>query len=318
MDEIDNYSEYSSKLPLHIISALKRKSSRDPNSRFSKKLHLLLSYVEENPTLAEEIGLEWTSETQFRLNKKLTCQIMGIKLNTLNVNLKDLGFKQLQHDKNGWTRWERDGFCKSLPLQETTTESHSHVKPHYNKPIPHIQIGNCSQSVIEQFYETVSHIWASLFNCPINEHISINKFYDATAIAFKQPEQPYENAFEVIQAIILPYDRNYMNFYDLYRFLAMFGPKNTIMLKISILLSYSNSTGNWLHFVQEPSDPLIPFYGSFDESEPNCLVIRYRTGQILRAWNLPFIEASGGSYIIDEKQNKYNNWENYFKDRIHL
>nr|1PP7_U Chain U, kDa initiator binding protein [Trichomonas vaginalis] len=120
MDSNDLEASFTSRLPPEIVAALKRKSSRDPNSRFPRKLHMLLTYLASNPQLEEEIGLSWISDTEFKMKKKNVALVMGIKLNTLNVNLRDLAFEQLQHDKGGWTQWKRSGFTRNSVFEDPT------------------------------------------------------------------------------------------------------------------------------------------------------------------------------------------------------
>lgn len=105
-------------LPQEIQMMLKRKSSRDPNSRFANKLHQLLNFAGNDITRQEFIGAGWTADDNFRINKKRLIQIMEIKLNTLNVNLKDLKFQQLHYDIVGWTLWHREGFTPTSTVDD--------------------------------------------------------------------------------------------------------------------------------------------------------------------------------------------------------
>ena len=87
-------------LPHDIQQILRRKSSRDPSSRFSTKLHILLNFVQNSndKDMEEKVGCAWVTDEEFRLNKRIITNILGIKLNTLNVNLHALGFIQ-QNEK---------------------------------------------------------------------------------------------------------------------------------------------------------------------------------------------------------------------------
>jgi hypothetical protein len=50
----------------------------------------------------------------------------------------------------------------------------------------------------------------------------------------------------VIRAIMVRSGYDLLSFVDFDRFLAMFGPVKTIILKISSLLTFSNGKGKWL------------------------------------------------------------------------
>jgi hypothetical protein len=105
--------EVSDFLPDHIRVSLKRKSSRNPNSRFQRNPHLLLSCSSEFPSLQDPVGLGWTSDSEFKMNKTTLSSVIGIKLNKINVNLRDLNFEQVERDKEGWTAWKGVGFTRS-------------------------------------------------------------------------------------------------------------------------------------------------------------------------------------------------------------
>jgi len=329
----DSESDLVSKLPYEIQTTLKRKSSRDPNSRFPRKLHLLLTYIGNNPSLEEQMGLGWVNETEFKMNKKIVSQVMGIKLNTMNVNLRDLRFEQLQHDKNGWTRWKRNGFTKSSIFNDhqsdlgnpiITDEGQNQKKRKLTKDIftesgfkgNNLSVGSISKLEKERFEEIVKETWAYMFPNNIGNAVTHEAFIRKAAEVFKQEEQPLENAKEVIQAIIAPVDQPTIHITDLYRFLAMFGPKDTAMLKIAVLLQYSNDSGHWLHFTTDPpQDVTSNFTGSFDFNQPNCLVLRYKTGEIIKVWNNP-LKLAHSPYLIDDKNCPYNEWEHFFTSRI--
>lgn len=327
---MEDSNDLASKLPPEIQTALKRKSSRDPNSRFPRKLHMLLSYLATDPKLEEEIGLSWISDTEFKMNKKNVSQVMGIKLNTMNVNLRDLGFEQLQHDKGGWTQWKRPGFTRTSVFPDTQEPViQQGCPPNLITPVGLIPaqipaklkpqkkqfIDTCTNLTIEkvtpneefQFRQIVDQIWAKLSNLP---EIDCNTFIRNAAEFFKQPEQPLENAIDVIKAIIAPNERP-LNKSDLFKFLAMFGPSNTAMLKIASLLLCSNNNGNWLVFDPTTVQTMSGYQGSFSPSSPNCLIFRSPDGTVRRFWNHPMIDAYG-VYLICENGAKYSSWDKVF------
>jgi hypothetical protein len=105
-------------LPPEIQKMIKRKSSHDPLSRFSNKLHILLMYAGEDLAKQASIGAGWIYDTSFRLNKKRLVIVMEIKQNTLNVNLKDLKFHLLEPETSGWAVWKRPGFTRQSTIEE--------------------------------------------------------------------------------------------------------------------------------------------------------------------------------------------------------
>ncbi|KAH0792883.1 39 kDa initiator binding protein [Histomonas meleagridis] len=312
---MENYTKTPTaffKLPPNIQNTIRRKSSRDPSSQFTTKLHVLLSFTSNNPTLEEEIGIGWITNNKFRMNKKTLVDIMGIKINTMNVNLKDLNFKQLQRDKEGWTQWSKEGFTKTnLEIPHPVNEK----KPQPKKITYPFSIGvpfNVSNDYVGEFFTNAQNLWEEIIGCQ-SLRFKADDFIYRTAVALKQNGQTLDNAESVLQALIAPYraDPEYIEMTDFIRFLAMFGPKKTAMLKIASLLEYSNNTGNWLFFSRET--PHNSFYASFCEAMPNCLVLHKRGGIEFRLYNIPTIEALAGDYIFDQNNTSYESWGDFFQ-----
>lgn len=306
-------------LPPEVQAILRRKSSRDPASQFTPKLHTLLTLSTESPQREDELGLGWLGNNEFRMNKKLVGEIMGIKINTLNVNLKNLGFKQTQRDKDGWTHWQKADFTKdncgisSMDDQQKQKRCKSQIGASnltYSGRIgPDIPI---REQIETSFRNECKKVWCSLFSVN-KESYPVNDFIPAAARILKQERQPQNNAESVLKAIIHPrQDSNgFVTFQDFCRFLAMFGPPKSSMLKIASLLEHSNNTGNWLTFLPETQQPNT-FYGAFDPITPNCLVLHKKNGTEIKIYNKPQIEADGTCYLVDSMGREYSNWTEFF------
>jgi hypothetical protein len=306
-------------LPEHIREALKRKSSRDPNSRFQTKLHLLLSYSSEFPNLQDRIGLMWTSDDEFKMNKITLSSVMNIKLNTINVNLRDLNFEKVERDKEGWTRWRRVGFTRTNSGIETDADAARRADPNYigRAPTLPFQLGKMSHPQCESFVAESQRIWVDLLQCSPTSAVPIQTVIERSARHFRYNEQPLENAREVIEAIMVPALGDLKcGFADLCRFLAMFGPANTLMLKIASLLTCSNQSGKWLTFESGHQIQHSLPYASFDDLMPNCLIVHHGDGTIDRVFNDPNMSAIDDSaYLFDDHGKVYKSWNEYFAFR---
>lgn len=308
-----NESDPMNILPPDIQTILKRKSSRDPTSRFTTKLHLLLSYVSQNPDLEEKIGCGWVTEEEFRINKRILVNVMGIKINTLNVNLHTLGFIQQKHNKDGWTLWKRPNFTRTS--QDITDPAASTPQPKHQKVYtPNFTLGPVPPAEFDNFIEKCKQIWMELFQTnDVLKPIQTNYFIEKAATRFKQSEQPTDNARDVLKAIIAPSQPDCIDFNQFCRFMAMFGPEQTIMLKIASLLGCSNATGQWLMFEKFSPQVLNQFYGAFEELQPNCLMLNSKPP--VRIWNLPNVSAQNNNkYIFDQNRKQYSSWEEYFQN----
>lgn len=298
-------------LPYDIQTILKRKSSRDPSSRFSAKLHILLNYVNKHPDLDERVGCSWVTDDEFRINKHTLVNIMGIKINTLNVNLHDLGFKQLKHNKDGWTLWKKDGFTRN---SADFTEVAQPAPPKQKGIILNFNLGKTIPKDFETFKSICNRIWTDITQND-DRQVATHIFIQNAALRFKQLEQPLDNAQDVLRAIISP-DRNSqtVTYSQFCKFMAMFGPEDTIMLKIASLLNCSNNNGQWLIF--DSSITPGSFWGFFEDQEPNRLVLKQSHSITIRTqnvWNMPLISAKDfNCYILDDKNCSYRSWEEYF------
>jgi hypothetical protein len=301
-------------LPPHIRDVLKRKSSRDPTSRFPKKLHLLLSYVYDLPLLEDQIGLSWLSDDEFKMNKSKLADVMGIKLNTLNVNLRDLHFNQTQRDKDGWTHWKKPGFTRSsngLDGDDAPIRSSAPFAADFLSRAPFV-LGKLNDSQRDQFLTESRQLWNAIFQCSPTLAVPTEIAIEKAAARFRYNEQPLQNAKEVIDAIIRPNsNEKKLLFPDFCRFLAMFGPEKTIMLKIAALLTCSNASGKWLSFERDHtrSRPPIAF---FDFEMPNCLIVNHADGSKQRVFNNPIAEAGGQEYLMNEEGKSYRDWDDWF------
>nr|1Q87_A Chain A, kDa initiator binding protein [Trichomonas vaginalis]1Q87_B Chain B, kDa initiator binding protein [Trichomonas vaginalis]1Q88_A Chain A, kDa initiator binding protein [Trichomonas vaginalis]1Q88_B Chain B, kDa initiator binding protein [Trichomonas vaginalis]1Q89_A Chain A, kDa initiator binding protein [Trichomonas vaginalis] len=175
-------------------------------------------------------------------------------------------------------------------------------------------IGNSTPNEQETFRAKVDEIWFRLTQ-KTDGTVMRDFLIEKAAEYFKQPEQPKQNAIEVISAIMAPQEEQTKSKADLYKFLAMFGPYETIMLKIASLLLISNNKGHWLTFdpqaEKNANNQRDSISGWFDQNEPNCLILKTPTG-IRKIWNKPLIEATG-QYLMDENGEKYDSWDKYFE-----
>jgi hypothetical protein len=299
-------------LPEHIREALKRKSSRDPASRFTKKLHVLLEYVDQTRD-SDRAGVSWVTDDEFKMNKPVLANVMGIKLNTLNVNLRDLHFNLVLREKDGWTHWRQDGFTRGSsgvdPDQAPALVRPQHRPPTaLTKSLPEpFTLGRLSREQHERFFAEANSLWVELFQSPPTVPIARDLAIERAAARFRYNEQPLQNAREVIEAIILPGPVDpKLTFSDFCRFLAMFGPAKAVMLKIAAILTCSNATGKWLTFDRTP--PKLPF-AAFDEAVPNCLIVHHGDHSKERVYNNPTMVSM---YLIDDLGRTCQDWDEWF------
>jgi hypothetical protein len=307
--------------PSDLQEILQRRSSRDPSTRFARKLHALLSYVSANPHLEAEAGLGWIDDNVFRIFKPRLLGVLGLKLNTLNVNLRDLRFIQLQSDKSGWTRWRRDGFTRReleigrKPDDADPTDLFTAHRPPRVPADPAVampdRVGHLSSAQLEGFRDQVLSEWKQIVETTTDCAVASVFFVSKAAARYRLPQQLTQNSFDVIQAILTPQSTLTVKAEEFFRFMARFGPPETTMLKIHSLLEVATAREPWLYFGLTPITEGIVF-GAFDEDEPNALVIRRGKVEIDRVWNLPLVPF-GGHFVMDKDSRMYGSWEEYFR-----
>jgi hypothetical protein len=246
-------------------------------------MRLLLDFASTFPLFENDIGLSWVDDETFRINKRALSGVMGVKINTLNVNLRDLEFRQQNAAKSGWTTWKKDGFTRhALPPGENSAgEFGGPALPRIGKVPPEIE---AVMSLAEE------------------------PFLEKAAARFKTEQQAMENAVKVLRAIVCPTHEAVVTEAAFVRFMAMFGPASTAMLKIASLLEISEATGRWLVF--DTGAARAGFHAMFDTAEANCLLLR--NGQaVTHVWNLPHVD-SREDYIVDERGKTYASWSDYF------
>jgi hypothetical protein len=302
------------RLPSDLQAMLKRKSSRDPESRFTSKISALLNYVARSPESEDNIGICWIDDATFKMKKRVLISVLGIKLNTLNVNLRDLHFtQQPSAAKDGWTYWQKEGFTRaSISLLEIPMRDAAPKAAQAGKQPGPFTLGCVNADGLALFFQEAERLWRELTGAPFVQVFETGSFLQRAARLFKQDGQQEQNALDVLTAIIIPKRMEHTTFERFARFLAMFGPERTVMLKIASLLDCSHRTGQWLYFDTDGMQ-MPALSGSFDLYEPNCLVIR-NSGTVTRVWNAPLIEANDKTgYVTDDKGHSYHSWADYFE-----
>ena len=330
-----NEKQIQSILPPEIIKIIKKKSSRDPFSRFSNKLHILLTYAGNDLQKQEEIGVGWVDNNKFRINKKKLIVSMDIKINTLNVNLKSLNFHQLHTDQNGWSVWEKSGFCVNSTVDDITDNSpesnnsenqtytngqevdqpiqvySSQINQKFDSLLCNIHLGYTSLEQLQTFQKITISVWDELIAAHSEDPTLAQEFIGLLAERFRLSHQRFENAKSVLNAIFVCEDTTnepHVTIRDFARFLAKFGPEETSMRKIQSLIKASNSNGNWLCFGTDNNNS--DFFGCYDSTDANCINL-YIGNKLTKIWNLVDV-ACPGEYLIDSNGIKYSSWENYF------
>jgi hypothetical protein len=290
-------------------------------------LHVLLSYISANPHLESEAGIGWIDDNVFKVFKPRLIGVLGLKVNTLNVNLRELHFVQLQSDKSGWTRWRRDGFTRrdfDIAGKSSNDDEILDAQPNLfgcqqHQPLKDFSAGekfDCHISYLsppqkDVFDHVVLIEWQTIVESHEKFMVATEFFISPAAGRYRIQAQSGQNAYDVLHSILAPQDQTHIKMAGFYRFMAMFGPIETLMLKIHSLLEVATANTPWLYFGTLPGpDPIV--FGAFDEEEPNALVIRKGPQELDRVWNIPLVQF-GEPFIVNKNDQKYMSWQEYFR-----
>lgn len=326
-------------LPEYIREVIKQRSTRNPGSRFARKIFTLLSYVDTKPEAINNIGLQWITDERFKMNKKILRNLLDIKENSLNVNLRKLNFIQTQSDKGGWTEWIKKDFTRremstiATENQEDQQFTHLIVDGILQQPMPQIQ-GMSQQEILfakandmplgvvtnerkANIIKKAIQIWQEVIENDSLEIVSSEFVVFKLARRWQLPGQSFENAISVVKVILSPSELSQtISFTEFYRTYAAFGPEPTIMNKVKSILDAGAGENGWIYFgfTSFEIKKVAEHYACFDENEPNCLVC-VNGIEASKAWNIPDATVSE-PYIYGDNDNYYSDWTLYSRASV--
>lgn len=295
-------------LPPEIKTIVSQRANRNEKSRFPHKLFSLLQWSGHDQSRAEISGCGWISDDEFFLDKNLICHHMQIKLNTLNVNLKTLGFVQTRPRKDNLSYFKNS---KSIFKSQSNEEHLEKIRKEEKESIVAIQRGfempllsdielyGMTKSEIDEFKREVIITWESI----VGEMIFAIGLVDfMNKLSSHLQKQVYCN-MTVIKLVLCPRTPNVMEIYDFAVFLARFGPFQNSQLKIYQYGTILNELRPDL--ATRGSISPISFFGpNFD----NCFSFRHPNCGEYHCYNLP-LKKHNTEFLIDEDGVKFKSWQ---------
>ena len=110
--------ENENEIPESILNKIRKRSNRSEQTRFPYKIFSLLEWAGKDEQKSQKAGCGWITDTEFFINKSKLCEVLGVKINTLNVNLKDLGFEQCDAKQKNLTFWENPLFSETMTAED--------------------------------------------------------------------------------------------------------------------------------------------------------------------------------------------------------
>lgn len=248
-------------------------------------------------------------------------QVIGLQRDQMELLQKQLQNQQItyqnslkEQEKRLSNQFEEMLNQKYYELDEKIQKSEKKFSESFSNPnfaigAYSINLGLTEAHDIKLFTNQLRKLWNDLGNTDINTPADATVFIQNAALLFKQPEQPLSNAIEVIKAIITPQpDQTTVSFMQFAKLMAMFGPKETFMIKVSSLLICSNTGGQWLIFTKYNGSSQC--YGYFSDEQLNCLELNQIGKPTIHVYNQPLVQANH-SFVRNENEF-FKNWEAYF------
>lgn len=307
-DKIAEDDNVYPELPPEIKSIVSQRANRNEKSRFPHKLFTLLQWSGRNQSRAEISGCGWVSDEEFFIDKNLICHHMHIKQNTLNVNLKTLGFVQtrpkkenLSYYKNNKSVFKSQSNDEQLEkIRKEEKESFIAIQRGFEMPLlADIELYGMSKSEIDEFKREVIIAWESI----VGEMVFAVGLIDfMNKLSSHLQQQVYRNV-AVIKLMLCPRTPNVMEIYDFAVFLARFGPFQDSQLKIYQYGTIFNELRPDL--ATRGSISPISFFGpNFD----NCFSFRHPNCGEYHCYNLP-LKKHNTEFLIDEDGVKFKSWQ---------
>jgi hypothetical protein len=300
-------------LPRDLVSAIQIRSNRNEESRFPYKLWRLLEWSDGNPTRAERVGCAWVDDTEFWIHKPKLHQTLGIRRNTLDVNLRHLGFAPTRRSTTAaLTFYRNDRFsrkashedierirnvrCKSEALQ------HLDIRAVYLPILQSLQLFMMEATQMSQFKRDVIQEWQRLVNSKLVFGLGIGDFL-VLLQGDLDANHPQGSAVRLnLAQALTPRNPNVCEIFDFALFLARFGPYRTIPDKLYQFQTVANDLKNDLYAFAWPSLP-----SHFSPTFHNCFRFQLSPTGEYHCYNLPLVDSKS-QFLVDEDGAVYQSW----------
>lgn len=295
-------------LPDDLLSVLRKRSNRVESSRFPYKIWLILDYT-DNDEKFQQTGCKWINDTNFFLDKEKLCHILDCKRNSLNINLKALGFVQVSN-KNGKT------IFKNLSMNKDYSKSKFEKIKNSKSKLKHLESFNhkaiyfplleslklfLDDMLTYSFKRDVIECWEVLTDTCYVFVFPINRFKKVLIKNLGDNDDIY-NGSMLIAALDLS-NQNYITFFEFAVFLARFGPFKQIYPKL-IQLKHI--------VIDEFSSVLYFFHNCYSKTYHNCFSFNIGDKGEYHCYNRPDLPTETG-FIYDEDGVTYYSWNDVFQ-----
>ncbi|EAX89595.1 hypothetical protein TVAG_485690 [Trichomonas vaginalis G3] len=292
-------------IPEEIRNIILKRSNKSQNSKFPFKLKTLLDWVGENENRKKKCGCSWVDDRIFSLDKAKISEIMDLKLNTLNSNLRDLGFTQALPRKEGITFWQHPNVRKNSSEEEINSIKYMD-KPAlenlnslnffgvYNVLLNNITLFGMTENEIVAFKRNVITTWEKIIKPNHVFAVSKKELTDSFGGQAGFCNDPYALQEALTTKVTAVIDIN-----DFAIFMARFDPFENIIFKL-------DKFQQLIPDLRVKMTQIGSISSFFAKTYHNCFSFQMSGGEY-HCYNLPHV-GSTANYLQNEDGERFQSW----------
>lgn len=311
-------------IPEDLLRAIRTRSNRSEESRFPYKVWQLLNWAGKDDRRGEICGCGWVSDTEFFIKKQTICDVLQVKMNTLNVNLRTLGFEQTRSKDGEKTFWRNEAFSIDANTKSFAKVRNIRCRPEvlanlslqavYLPVLEPLQLYSMSDQDVNIFKKTVVDEWESMIGSNLIFAVAMSHFINVLIHRLESWKQQHgANEKYIIQQVLAPRMPNVVDIFDFAVFLARFGPVCSLYDKLHQYQAIINDTAR--NDAYRYSVPSLTSY--FSGTFHNCFRFQLPPTGEYHCYNLPLAE-SNAQFLTDEDGMMYPSFKAVFQQNPFL
>jgi hypothetical protein len=302
-------------LPEDLLKVVRNRSNRQEHSRFPYKLWRLLNWVTDDAHRFQVAGCGWVSDSEFFIEKSVLCKTMNIEPNTLNVNLRHLGFQQSRSHEGVRTFWSNEGFSRNAQPEDFERIRNSRCRPEalqkldiravFLPILEPLQIWGGNPVETNQFKREVVMEWHRLVGKKLIFALAATDFFTILHADLDEIHGRQAPDRLLLQHALTIRQREVCDVFDFALLLDRFGPYRTVPEKLNQYQQLLNEMKPDFYAYGWPA----PAFGSyFSATFHNCFRFPLTPTGEYHCYNLPWMDT-GAQFLTDEDGTLFQSWQ---------
>lgn len=293
-------------VPDDVLNIVRKRSTKSQNSRFPFKLKALLDWAGKDEKKSEICGCGWINNTIFFLDKIKLAELFEIKSNTINQNLKDLGFSQAMPRNGKLTYYTHPNIHINSKPEDLEAIKYNE-RPKISN-LPYLNFFGVYVALLEDiilYGLTDKEITAFKHNVIVNWEKIIKPLH-LFAISYEEFTESFEEQAGVcndpyaLQEALTSRNPGVIDIIDFAKFMARFGPFDNIIFKLGKFQQIIPD----IRIDMTQLGTISSFFGC---TYHNCFSFKLNCGEY-HCYNLPHI-GSSSNYLQNEENERFQSWQ---------